>query len=108
MRPNAFRNHPLEVREGNSPEPAKLSSEFEHFQIASLPGTRPTMKSTMRIPNRTVAIPYLNKPYRLLFLAQRLHDPIDTVSRQAKNGVYVPFTQSFDQDVGGSHFSVLL
>jgi hypothetical protein len=43
----------------------------------------------------------LNETNEFLARSQRLHDAVDTIARQAKHDVNVPFHQCVDEDLSG-------
>src|SRR5918994_5805763 len=53
---------------------------------------------------RRFLVTRLNKPDLLLPLAQRLHDAVDAIPRQAKNDIDSPIVNGFDKNIGsGGH-----
>src|SRR3569833_403314 len=53
-------------------------------------------------------VSHLDKPDLVLPLSQRLHDPVDAVTRQSENRIYAPVQKRFDEYVRCSRRHLVL
>src|SRR5450759_1491482 len=51
---------------------------------------------------RSLFMPHVNKADLILTLAERLHDPVDSIARQTEDYIHAPIVNGIDENVGSS------